>query len=150
MDYNCPDVNSKFPSDAQSSYTTTSIPERRIQKADIRVHWLLCINTTDLRYKKTPNKTLRGAMQFTAACTTGHGNALLSAFESSVALAAVINLLVSITFQQKKNPDVQDGYLTCRWEIERPGQDLRFFNTLFKPKAMDLTELTVQLQWPKS
>lgn len=54
-------------------------------------------------------------MQFTAACTTGHGNALPSAFESSVALAAVISLLVSITFQQKKkNPDVQDGYLTCR------------------------------------
>lgn len=104
MDYNCPDVNSKFPGEAQSPYTTTSIPERRIQKADIRVHWLLCINTTDLRYKKTPNKTLRGAMQFTAACMTGHGKGLPSAFESSVALAAVINLLVSITFQQKKKP----------------------------------------------
>lgn len=59
-------------------------------------------NTTDLRYKKMPNKTLRGAMQFTAACTTGHGKGLPSAFESSVALAAVISLLVSITFQQKK------------------------------------------------
>lgn len=39
-------------------------------KVDIRVLWLLYNNTTDLRYKKTPNKTLREAMQFIAACMT--------------------------------------------------------------------------------
>lgn len=104
MDYNSSDVNSKFPGDAQSSYTTTRIPERRIQKSWHQSSLITVHQHYRPQIQENAWQNTKGSHAVHCSLhDTGHGYALPPAFESSVALAAVISLMVSITFQQKEN-----------------------------------------------